>query len=118
MDLGALLNQAKALQERMEYLQKGLASTIVEGSAGAGMVKVKVTADQKVVDVAIDPSVLEPIAKSTSGVVSKEDQEMLQDLVLAAVNQALDNARAVASERMSSMMPPGMMPPGFPGMPR
>lgn len=101
-DLNALMQQAAQLQEQMADMQKNLENVIVEGSAGAGMVKVKASGSLKVVSVEIDPSVL------------GEDREMLQDLVTAAVNNALEKAREAASSRMSSLLPPGM-PGGFPG---
>jgi hypothetical protein len=99
-DLGALMRQAQQLQEQMQEMQKNLGDVVVEGSAGAGMVKVKATGALKVTSVEIDPSVL------------GEDREMLQDLVTAAVNNALDKAREAAGEKMSSLLPPGMAPPG------
>jgi DNA-binding YbaB/EbfC family protein len=101
-DLNALMQQAAQLQEQMADVQKNLENVIVEGSAGAGMVKVKASGSLKVVSVEIDPSVL------------GEDREMLQDLVTAAVNNALEKAREAASAQMSSLLPPGM-PGGFPG---
>ena len=104
-DLNALMQQAAQLQEQMAEMQKNLEGVVVEGSAGAGMVKVKASGSLKVVSVEIDPSVM------------GEDREMLQDLVTAAVNNALEKAREAAGQRMSSLLPPGMMPPGgFPGL--
>ncbi len=100
IDLGTIMQQAQALKEKMEYLQKGLAEQTVEGSAGAGMVKVVATGTGRVQSVRIDPAVLE------------EDREMVEDLVTAAVNQALDNARKLAQETLGSMLPPGMPIPG------
>jgi DNA-binding YbaB/EbfC family protein len=103
LDLGALMRQAQQMQEQVAYLQKALEEVIVEGSSGAGMVKVKATASQRITAVEIDPSVL------------GEDRDMLQDLVTAAVNNALDKAREVAQERMAAIFPPGMLPGGMPG---
>ena len=104
-DLGALMRQAQQMQEQMAQMQKSLEDIEVEGSAGAGMVKVKATGGQKITGVEIDASVM------------SEDREMLQDLVTAAVNNALEKAREVAQQHMSSLIPPGMMPggglPGF-----
>ena len=102
-DLGALMQQAQQVKEQMEYLQKGLSEQKVEGTSGAGMVKVIATGDQKVVSVTIDPSVL------------SEEPELVQDLVVAAVNNALEKAREIAKERMSSMLPPGF-DGGIPGL--
>ncbi len=98
------MRQAQQLREQMEYMQKGLASQTVEGTAGAGMVKVTATGDMKVTLVVIDPQV------------AGEDREMLQDLIVAATNNALEKARALAQEQMGSMLPPGMFPGGIPGM--
>ncbi len=103
-DLGALMRQAQQMQEQMAHMQKTLEEVQVEGSSGAGMVKVQATGAQRIVGVEIDPSVL------------SEDREMLQDLVTAAVNNALDKAREVAQEKMSSLLPPGLVPGGIPGL--
>lgn len=104
-DLGALMQQAQQMQERVEQMQAELEQLIVEGSAGAGMVKVKATATQKITSIEIDPAVM------------SEDREMLQDLVTAAVNNALEKARTKASEQaqqsFGSMLPPGMNLPGL-----
>jgi DNA-binding YbaB/EbfC family protein len=104
LDLGALMQQAQQMREQMEYLQKGLADQSVEGSAGAGMIKVTMTGDQRVTAVAIDPSVL------------GEDKDMLQDLIVAATNNALEKSKALAKEQLGSMLPPGMFPGGVPGL--
>ncbi len=100
-DLGAIMQQAQQFQAQMEYLQKGLAEQTVEGTAGAGMVKVTATGAGRVTAIAIDPEVL------------GEDVEMVQDLLVAAVNNALDKARELAQSQMSAMLPPGMKPPGL-----
>ena len=104
LDLGALIRQAQQMREQMEYLQRGLEGETIEGSAGAGMVRVKVTGTQKVVRVEIDPTVL------------AEDREMLQDLIVAATNNALEKSKEIAQERLGSMLPPGMFPGGVPGL--
>ncbi|HLT38784.1 MAG TPA: YbaB/EbfC family nucleoid-associated protein [Enhygromyxa sp.] len=95
-DLSQLMQQAQHMREQMEYLQKGLAEQLVEGSAGGGMVKVTMTGAQQVTAVTIDPSALE------------EDREMLQDLIVAAVNSAIEKSKALAQERLGSMLPPGL----------
>lgn len=102
-DLGALMQQAQQLKEQVDYVQKGLATVSVEGSAGAGMVKVTITGAQRVTKVEIDPAALE------------EDREMLQDLIVAAVNNGIEASKALAQERLGEMFPGGM-PPGFPGL--
>jgi DNA-binding YbaB/EbfC family protein len=103
LDLGALMRQAQQLREQMEYMQQGLAAQTVEGTAGAGMVKVIATGDLKIARIDIDPQV------------AGEDREMLQDLIVAATNNALDKARALAQEKMGSILPTGMFPGGVPG---
>ena len=77
-DLNSLMQQAQALQQQMADMQKNLETVEVVGAAGGGMVKVKATGAQRVVSVEIDPAVMD------------EDKDMLQDLITAAVNNALD----------------------------
>ncbi|EDM74112.1 hypothetical protein PPSIR1_33029 [Plesiocystis pacifica SIR-1] len=103
-DLSQLMQQAQQMRERMEYLQKGLADQRVEGSAGGGMVKVEMTGTQQVLGVKIDPAVRD------------EDLEMLQDLIVAATNSAIEKSKALAQESLGSMLPPGMLPGGIPGL--
>jgi hypothetical protein len=99
-DLGALMRQAEQLQAQMQYVQQGLDQRTVEGSSGAGMVKVTATGTQRITRIEIDPQVL------------TEDREMVQDLVLAAVNAALEKSRGLAQETLGAMLPPGLRPPG------
>jgi nucleoid-associated protein EbfC len=103
-DLSQLMQQAQQMREQMEYMQKGLAEQSVEGQAGGGMVKVTMTGAQQVTGVVIEPAALE------------EDREMLQDLIVAAVNAALEKSKALAQERLGSMLPPGMFPGGMPNL--
>lgn len=103
-DLSQLMQQAQQMREQMEYMQKGLAEQSVEGSAGGGMVKVTMTGAQQVTAIAIDPSALE------------EDRDMLQDLIAAAVNNAIEKSKALAQESLGTMLPPGMFPGGMPGL--
>lgn len=86
------LRQAQELQAKLAKAQEELASATVEGSAGGGMVKVVVTGQQKVQSVKISPEV-----------VNKEDVEMLEDMVLAAVNEALDKSQAMAQSRLAAL---------------
>lgn len=105
IDLAELMRQAQQMQETMAMLQRALEQVTVEGTSGAGMVKVKATGGQRIVSIEIDPTAMQ------------ETRDMVQDLIVAAVNNALDRARAVAQERMTSMLPPGMLPPGMiPGL--
>ncbi len=91
-DLGGLLKQAQKLQERLASTQEGLAKRVVEGTAGGGMVTATVNGRLDVVSVRIDPTLLvEP------------DREMLQDLVVAAVNAAIHAAQRMMGEEMGKL---------------
>ncbi len=91
-DLGGLLKQAKALQERLASAQEDLAKRTVEGTAGGGMVTATVNGRLEVLRVGIDPTLLvEP------------DREMLQDLVVAAVNAAIHAAQRMMGEEMGKL---------------
>ncbi len=95
------MKQAQKLQADMERLQEELGSQSVEGTAGGGMVKAVVTGKQEVVSIAIEKEVVDP-----------EDVEMLQDLVTAAVNEALRKSRDMMTEQMSKLTG-GMNIPGL-----
>ena len=97
------MRQAQQMQEQMASMQSGLEDVVVEGSSGAGMVKVIATGTQKVRSIEIDQAVM------------GEDREMLQDLITAAVNNALDKSRKTAQEKMGGLLPAGMNLPGMPG---
>lgn len=88
-DLGGLLARAREMQGRMAELQKDLARRTVEGSAGGGMVTARVSGEMRVLEVRIEPSLIQ------SG-----DQGMLQDLVAAAVNAGLESARQMMQQEM------------------
>ncbi|MDR0777644.1 MAG: YbaB/EbfC family nucleoid-associated protein [Azonexus sp.] len=101
--LGGLMKQAQMMQENMKKAQAQLAQTEVEGQAGAGMVKVQMTCAHDIRRVSIDPSVM-------------DDREMLEDLVAAAVNDAMRRAEALSQEKMAGFtaglnLPPGMKLP-------
>ncbi len=100
-NMGNMMKQAQKLQADMERLQEELGSQSVEGTAGGGMVKAVVTGKQEVVSIAIEKEVVDP-----------EDVEMLQDLVTAAVNEALRKSRDMMTERMSKLTG-GMNIPGL-----
>ena len=91
-NMGNMMKQAQKLQADMERLQKELGSQTVEGTAGGGMVKAVVTGKQEVVSIAIEKEVVDP-----------EDVEMLQDLVTAAVNEALRKSRDMMTEQMTKL---------------
>jgi DNA-binding YbaB/EbfC family protein len=92
MGMGNLQRMALQMQQEMERIQAELAETEVEGSAGGGVVRAVVTGKQSLVSVTIDPSA-----------VDANDVEMLQDLVTAAVNEALDASRRVAEQKMGAL---------------
>ena len=98
--LGNLMKQAQMMQDNMKKAQDQLATIEVEGQAGAGMVKVVMTCAQEVRRVTIDPSVL-------------DDKEMLEDLIAAAMNDAVRRGKALAEEKMSSFTAGLNLPPGF-----
>jgi DNA-binding YbaB/EbfC family protein len=99
--LGALMKQAQQMQENMKKAQEELAKIEVEGQAGARLVKVTITCKYHVKTVAIDPSLL------------TEDKDMLEDLVMAAMNDAVAKAEAAQQAKMAGFMPAGMNLPGF-----
>jgi DNA-binding YbaB/EbfC family protein len=100
-DIAEIMRQAQQMQQQVAQMQQTLEGVVVEGSAGAGMVKVKATGTQRILSIEIDPTAM------------TEDREMLQDLVTAAVNNALDNSRAQAQAQLGSLLPPGMNLPGL-----
>jgi DNA-binding YbaB/EbfC family protein len=92
LNLGNLVQQAQELQERLARVQEDAASRTVEGSAGGGMVKATVNGRLEVVRLHIDPQVLQG-----------GDTEMLQDLIVAAVNQGLRAAQQLMADEMSKL---------------
>jgi hypothetical protein len=98
--LAGLMKQAQAMQENMKKAQSQLAEIEVEGVAGAGMVKVLMTCAHEVRRVSIDPSVM-------------DDREMLEDLVAAAVNDAVRRGEALSQEKMAGFTSGLNLPPGF-----
>jgi DNA-binding YbaB/EbfC family protein len=87
-----LLKKAQELQEKMAKLQEELGEKTVEASAGGGMVAVVANGKQEILSIKIDPEVVDP-----------DDVEMLEDLVLAAVNDALYQAKKMVSEEMTQL---------------
>jgi DNA-binding YbaB/EbfC family protein len=92
MGMGNLARMAQQMQADMARIQQELGTMELEGTAGGGAVKAVVTGHQELVSVTIDPGVVDP-----------EDVEMLQDLVVAAVNDALRAARETAERKMSAV---------------
>jgi DNA-binding YbaB/EbfC family protein len=99
--LAGLMKQAQQMQDNMRKMQEQLAQVEVEGQSGAGLVKVVVTCRNDVKRVTIDPSLL------------ADDKDMLEDLVVAAVNDALRKAEQTSQEKMGSMTAGLPLPPGF-----
>ena len=100
-DMSKLLQQAQQMQAQMQQAQEELARETVEASAGGGMVTVKATGAGDLVEIKIDPKAIDP-----------DDPELLQDLVLAAVNEALRSAQALAQSKLGGSL--GSL--GLPGL--
>lgn len=98
--LGGLMKQAQMMQDNMKKAQEQLATIEVEGQAGGGMVKVTMTCRNDVKRVSIDPTVM-------------DDKEMLEDLLAAAVNDAVRKAEATSQEKMGSLTAGMQLPPGM-----
>jgi nucleoid-associated protein EbfC len=100
-DMNKLLQQAQKMQAEMAQAQEELAKETVEASAGGGMVTVKATGAGEITEITIDPKAIDP-----------DDPELLQDLVLAAVNEALRSAQALAQSKLGGSL--GSL--GLPGL--
>jgi DNA-binding YbaB/EbfC family protein len=99
--LAGLMKQAQQMQENMQRAQEELAQTEVEGQAGAGLVKVAMTCRHAVKRVSIDPSLL------------GEDKDMLEDLIAAAMNDAVRRVETTTQEKLSGIAGGLGLPPGF-----
>src|SRR5499427_5527790 len=99
--LAGLMKQAQAMQDNMKKAQEEIAKLEIEGQAGAGMVKVVMTGRHDVKRVTIDPTLL------------GEDKDMLEDLVAAAINDAVRRVEVATQEKMSGLTAGLPMPPGF-----
>lgn len=104
-DLGALLQQAQRMQDELMRSHQQIAQKTVEASAGGGMVTVVVNGARELLSLRIDPQVVDP-----------KDVSMLQDLIVAAVNQGLQKARALEEDELRRTAA-GMGLPGVPGIP-
>ena len=98
--LGGLMKQAQQMQQNMQKAQAELAGVEVEGQAGSGMVKVTMTCAHEVRRVSLDDSLL------------SDDKEMLEDLIVLALNDAMKKAEAVSEQRMSGFTAGMGLPPG------
>ena len=101
MNMQAMMKQAQKMQESMLKAQEEIAQMESTGTAGGGMVTATVYGDLRVKSIEIDPEALDP-----------EDVEMLQDMIVAAVNEGIANAQAMVDERMASVTG-GMNIPGL-----
>ena len=86
------MKMVQQMQARLEKVQRELAETVVEGTSGGGVVKAKVTAAREFRGIEIDPAAVDP-----------EDVEVLEDLITAAIQDAMDRATAVAEEKMGAL---------------
>jgi len=103
-NMGQLMKQAQQIQTKMAKLQEDLGDRTVEASSGGGMVIVVANGRQEVLSIKIEREVIDP-----------DDAEMLQDLIMAAVNDALARAKEMVNEEMGKLTK-GMNIPGMPGL--
>ena len=107
MDIMKMMKQAKTLQDKMQAMQEEMADATVEGTSGGGMVKATLSGKGELTGLAIDPSLLVP-----------DDVEILEDLLIAAHNDAKAKADQMMADKTQDMMsglglPPGMKLPGM-----
>lgn len=105
MNIGQIAKMAQQMQTQMAQAQDELKETTLEATAGGGAVRIVITGAQEVRSVEIDPSAVDP-----------DEVEMLQDLVLSAVNEAIGRSKDLERERMGRIAG-GMGIPGMPGLP-
>ena len=103
-NMSKLLKQAQEIQQQIEEVQGQLSDMIVEAESGGGMVTVKVNGKQEVLEVNIDPEAM------------AEDREMLEDLIISALNKALSKAQTDSQEKMNSVAGGMMSGLKIPGM--
>jgi nucleoid-associated protein EbfC len=104
MDMNKMLQQVQEMQAQMQQAQEELASETVEASAGGGMVTVKATGALEITEIKIAPEAIDP-----------EDPELLADMVLAAVNEALRSAQSLAESKLGGALG-GLKGLGLPGL--
>ncbi len=102
--LAGLMRQAQQMQDKLRKAQDALAELTVEGQSGSGLVKVVMTGKHQLRSVTIDPSLM---------TTDPDDRETLQDLITAAINEAVNKVEAESSQRMSAATAGMPLPPGF-----
>lgn len=102
MNMQQMMKQARKMQEQMAVMQENLSKTTVDASAGGGMVKVTVNGDMQITSLKLDSEAIDP-----------EDVEMLEDMIIAAVNEAVRGVAEVANKQMGSITG-GLNIPGMP----
>jgi hypothetical protein len=100
---GDMIKQAQRLQKQMMDMQEELAKKTVEGTAGGGMVRVVANGRQDIIQVKIDPEVVDP-----------DDIELLEDLIVAAIANARDNSKAMMEAEIGKFLPGGIDSLGIP----
>ena len=106
-DVNAMMKQVQQMQAEMEAAQEKLKDEVVTSSAGGGMVKVKMSGDLRLLEITIDPEAIDP-----------EEADLLQDMVLAAVNEAIRSAQELATSKLGGIAGGGggLGGLGLPGM--
>ncbi|MDX8391159.1 MAG: YbaB/EbfC family nucleoid-associated protein [Mariprofundaceae bacterium] len=102
MNIGKMMQQAKKMQENMQKMQAELAEVEVVGEAGGGMVQVTMAGDRSVRRVTIEPSLWQ-----------ENDKDLIEDLIAAATNAALQQVETMSKEKQQDMMSGLPLPPGF-----
>lgn len=102
MNIGKMMQQAKQMQENMQKMQEELAAMELTGEAGGGMVHVVVGGDRNVRRIKIDPTLWD-----------EQDKALVEDLVAAAINQALQKVEETSKQQQQGLMSGMSLPPGF-----
>jgi hypothetical protein len=111
--MGDILKQARMVQENLQKAQEGLAAKVVEGAAGGGVIKVKANGKQEVLSISIESGALPDLLSLPEGTeIGEEDAEMLADMVLCAVRDALSKSQEMATKELNQVTG-GMLPPGL-----
>lgn len=92
MDMRFLMKQAKEMQKKMEAIKTQLANREIKVASGGGMVEITINGEQEIKEININPDIIDP-----------EDKEMLEDLVLAAVNEGIRQSKEMVSEEMKKL---------------